>query len=396
MITVAEFRTTQQLRELRMLWTELWLKTKNASFFQSYDWYAARWNQLGNDESPAVFAVSIAGKPVGILPWSRCTAAAGFGRIRRLTDGSANWSAFNRPIGPNPTATLAAVMRHLKNNRRDWDVIDLRHIDGDGSDRGRTANAMRTVGLRHRAAAGDRTASVLMNVNWPEYWASRPRELHREYHLAEQRLAAFGEVRYARFRPLPGADNPRWDLFSAFLRANRDGMFPDSGARRPALTKSQQAVLSKVHESAVQAGAVDLNLLYVNNRPTAAAYSFVSDGRVEGVQFGIATDATTDAATVLFGMMLRDSFERDDTFYRFPVGDESTTTGWANHFETSRRLTHYPALGVRGQLARLSDWLNESPPRNTRTPESIHVPVPPPKTPVAAGVNQDREFAVVG
>ena len=109
MINVAEFHTAESIQELRLLWTEMWSKTRRASFFQSFDWFVSRQKHFQGDEMPHVLVVSMANEPIGIVPLVRQTTTNGIGRARRLTNGSDGWAAFGGPIGPNPTATLVAV-----------------------------------------------------------------------------------------------------------------------------------------------------------------------------------------------------------------------------------------------------------------------------------------------
>jgi hypothetical protein len=359
MISVAEFHTGDQLQSLRLPWTELWLKTKHASFFQSFDWFDSAQKQFAENESMRVFVVSLAGKTIGILPCVLRRSSSRFGTIRRLTNGPVGGAAFSRPIGPNPTATLVACMRHLRQSTRDWDLLDFQQVDVSGIDRGRTRNAMKAVGFRSKMSAVSQSAIVEMNSRWSEYWTTRPKALRMEYGLAEQRLTRLGDVRFVRYRPNRGATDPRWDLFSTVIRTNSRSLFPDSQLKRPSLTSAEQKVISETHLAAVKQGAVDLNVLYVNNRPMATAYNYCStEGELDSVLFGLTPDAPLDAATILQGLMLRDSFDRGDKRLHFPAGDQQSSAKWSNVLSDQSRLLHYPPLAMRAQLARFGEWLS--------------------------------------
>ena len=94
-------------------------------------------------------------QPVGILPLVVLTESTGVGRVRTLTYPLHDWGTFYGPIGPNPTATLIAGMRHIQRTPRDWDMMDLRWVDLDGCDRGRTERTMEQVGFRPCKKAWD-------------------------------------------------------------------------------------------------------------------------------------------------------------------------------------------------------------------------------------------------
>ena len=82
-------------------------------------------------------------QPLGILPLVVRSESTRVGRVRTLTYPLHDWATFYGPIGPNPTATLLAGLHHVHQTRRDWDLLDLRWVDLDGCDRGRTERAMR-------------------------------------------------------------------------------------------------------------------------------------------------------------------------------------------------------------------------------------------------------------
>lgn len=407
MMTIAEFQTAEQLQNIRPIWDELFAKTKQASFFQSFDWFVAAQQQFAHNESALVLLVSLAGKPIGILPLVVQKTATSFGTIRRLTDAPANWTAFTGSIGPNPTATLTAAMRHLRQSRRQWDVIDFQHVDLNQRDQGRTANALKIAELRSRTIAHSYVPTVEMNSAatnssatnslWDDYWNSRPENLQEESRRAEQRITAFGDIRFLRYRPQAGATDLRWDLFSAAMRSDAISLHSNSGQHRPAMNSAQQAVLSDAHHAAVSHGMLDLNLLYINDRPVASAYNFcnANDGTIEGIRHGYAVTATPDAATVLLRFMLKDSFQRGDTCYRFPVGDQYETCGWANNATTQYRLTHYPFFKLRSQLAKWFDRKTVSPAEEIPI-SSYYVPSPPQRQPVTTPEAENRDFAIVG
>ncbi|GAB4139142.1 MAG: hypothetical protein Tsb009_07860 [Planctomycetaceae bacterium] len=396
MLTVAEFRTGDQIEKIRRLWTDLWSQTRLRSFYQSFEWFNAVQREFSKRESPRVFVASLAGIPVGIVPCVLRHTPSPFGIIRRLSLGTPGSSPFAGVVGSNPTATLLATMRYLRNSHRDWDMLDFQGIDVDGQDRGRIFNAMRLAGLHPQKKSSPVSSIVQINGEWQNYWKSRPQNVRVEYDCAEKRLPFLGEIRFLRYRPEEGSKQPRWDLFSSILRANAQSLFPDSKGCRRVLTRKQQRILGNAHQSAVERGAVEMNLLYVNNRPMASAYNYCCDGHVEGILLGMAADALPDAGTLLLGMMLRDSFERGDVFYRFPAGDFPAINAWATGFSRRGHLVHYPAFSMRAQLARFGEWLtgNEAAQPTPSVPELVaplpphqHSEVPPPK---------HHEFKIVG
>src|SRR4051794_22992094 len=119
--TVTEYNDFAGAPGLRDLWRQLWWKTRNASFFQSLEW-----NENYGRHSRAVrrlrlLVVSLAGRPVGIVPLAVKSVGSGVGRLRVLTDILDERGFFYGPLGNNSSLVLDAALKHVVATRRDWD-----------------------------------------------------------------------------------------------------------------------------------------------------------------------------------------------------------------------------------------------------------------------------------
>jgi CelD/BcsL family acetyltransferase involved in cellulose biosynthesis len=68
MIAVSEINTFEELANLRVTWRELWEKTPNASFVQSWDWLRSYWRVYGDKQELRTLLVTLRTKPIGIVP----------------------------------------------------------------------------------------------------------------------------------------------------------------------------------------------------------------------------------------------------------------------------------------------------------------------------------------
>ena len=134
---------------------------------------------LGTDQTLHVLIVREHNRPLGILPLVVRRESTRVGSVRVLTYPLHDWGSFYGPIGPNPTATLMAGLRHVAESRRDWDLLDLRWVDVDGIDRGRTERAMNQAGLAPMAQKWDATSVVELGDDWQSYWDSRDRKFRK-------------------------------------------------------------------------------------------------------------------------------------------------------------------------------------------------------------------------
>lgn len=364
MTRVVETVALAGLDELRLLWQALVRQTAGASFFQTLDWLEVYWRHFGEGQRLRVLTVYAAGKPVGILPlvvrreWNR------LGAMRVLTFPLHDWGTFYGPIGPNPTATLLAGLGHVARSRRDWDLVDLRWIHPQ-RDAGRTPTALAAAGLPAVERPLATSAQVELAGTWDAYWATRTSRWRNNVRRNEKRLAAAGRVTHLRYRPLGTAhadDDPRWELFDACLEIAAASW---QAQRRDGTTLSHAQIRDFVrdaHLAAARAGALDLNLLLVDETPLAFNYAYHFQGQIDGLRTGFRPGAGEGAGSVLQARMIRDSFARGDRDYNLGADYLRCKRYWQTRHSVSLRYTHFPRGSPRAQLLRarraVGDWLS--------------------------------------
>ena len=163
-------------------WNLLLSDTREATFFQTFDWLETylrhkEAKQRGDRLRLRVLLVSGSDGPIGILPLVVTTEAMRIGSVRVLTYPMDGWGTFYAPIGPQPTATLLAGLRHIAATPRDWDLVDLRWVDADGLDKGRTRQALRGAGLAAPQQPLMQAAQIELTNGWEAYWSSRDARL---------------------------------------------------------------------------------------------------------------------------------------------------------------------------------------------------------------------------
>jgi hypothetical protein len=361
MISVAEINSLDRLDSIRLLWRDLWLKTRRATFFQSMEWLESYIQHFGDEQFLRVLVVSLNGRHFGIVPFVVRNAESRLGNVRVLSYPLDDWGVFYGPVGPHPAATLSAALRHVKQTRRNWDLLDLRYIDADGVDHGRTRNAMRGCGFQAYTRSWRDSAVVQLEGNWSDYFGSRNAACREQYRHSEFELSQHGKVEFVRNRRelTGGAERAeRWDLCEEFLQMHgREKTAVSRGGAWGAVARNgdcSKDFLSSAHAAAARAGAADVSLLYVDGKPVCAAYGYCSNGRVDGVALASAGDALPAAGTVLIGRMLRDSFDRGDESYVFPIRNTEFAAPWKTTVATSYRYTHFASVAAKAQALRLN------------------------------------------
>jgi Acetyltransferase (GNAT) domain len=365
MITVSEYNDAAGLAEIRELWRELWWKTPRASFFQSIEWFETSTRRRGGRDRIRVLVVAAAGRPIGIVPLVVKRVPSGLGRLKVLTDSPDERGFFYEPIGPNPAATLEAVLAHVAATPIDWDLFELRHADVQRFERGPAPAELWQSRFGTLSRLEERRPIVDCRGDWVHYWASRPEQLRDEYRRCEQALQAQGEVEYVRYRPEGSPlddDDPRWDLFNELERRREDrrGKRRSSHGRRHPQA-GVEPLPRELHEAATRVAGIDFNLLRLGGRAIAWAYNYRCDGRLETQRIRAVGEHQALATVVLMGRMLRDGFRKGDEYYLFEPGAAAMAGHWQTG-ETSRfRYTHFRPQAPRAQFLRLVRWLKSHP-----------------------------------
>ena len=140
---------------------------------------------------------------------------------------------------------------------------------------------------------------VEMDGDWQAYWNSRSTRFRKNIDRSRRKLAERGKVEYVRYRPAGiarGDAHPRWDLYNTCERLAAASW---QGSSQTGNTLSHASVcnyLRDAHVAAVDAGAADINLLYVDGQAAAFAYCYHFEGQVSGLRMGYDSSTAHEGA----------------------------------------------------------------------------------------------------
>jgi CelD/BcsL family acetyltransferase involved in cellulose biosynthesis len=361
MIKVREINQIEDLGELRACWQELLSQTPSASFFHSLEWLECYWRNFSRGQHFRVLLVTDRQQAVGILPLVVRSESTRVGQLRILTYPLQDWSSFFGPIGPNPSATLLAALRHVRQTPRSWDVLDLRWIDVDRTDLGRTQRAMAQAGFPPYAQKWDRTSLVEFPDTWHSYWHGREGKFRKNIDRLHRRMTEMGRVRLVRLcadPASPGKADPRWDLYDTCVALAQRSWQGTRGDKTNLCDREVGRFLRDVHAAATASGAVDLCLLYFDDEPAAFMYNYRWHGTVYGLRRGFDPRfRDLRPGLVLHKLMLEDGYQRGDRVYDLGTGSHSSKLPWRTGMQTSYRFSYFASFDFRAQLLKWSRWL---------------------------------------
>lgn len=360
MADVVEINDLESLAPHRMAWTALLDETPRASFFHTYQWLEAYWRHFGEQQKLRVLIVRAAGKTIGIVPLIVKAETRQYGKLRVLTYPLDNWGAWYSPIGGNQAATLTLAMRHIASTERDWDTIDLPGIDHLLTDRGRTARAMQSVGLRAIAFPNGHSEVLQFKGDWDQYLSDLDSKQRSDIRRVMRRVEECGDVTFIRHRPRPaceGDGNPAWTLYDQCEEVASLSWQAKSPDGNTICDQRYRPFLRDAHEAAARLGMVDMNLLEIDGQAVAFSYNYHYHGDVFGLRTGYRTNHPQKGiGRYLILRSIQDSFTRGDHRLEMGTGGQRYKKKLGNICETPYRLIHAPISSWRSQAARLSSW----------------------------------------
>ncbi len=353
MLEVHEINQIEDLGQFRVAWRQLLTETSGASFFHSLEWLESYWRHFGAGQRLRVMVVLDEKRPVGILPLVVRTETTRVGQVRVLTYPLHDWASFFGPIGPCATTTLTAALRHVHGTPRDWDVLDLRWIDADGADLGRTERSMSQAGFRARGQKWDLVSLIELPDTWHEYWFGRQPKFRREVDRVQRRMIEQGRTEFVRSRM-----DERCDLYDACVSLAARSWQGDHGDKTSLCHGQYGDFFRAAHAAAAEYGAADINLLYFEGQTVAFCYNYSWNGTVYALRKGFDPRfARLSPGLVLQKLMLEDGHRRGDRLYDFGTGDHHSKAAWRTSVHANYRFTYFPATVLRAQLLWWNRWL---------------------------------------
>lgn len=336
MLQCAEFNSVDDLSPFRVAWNKLADRSPQPSFLQSFDWLSCVARHYDANRRQRIIMVYGMGEPLGAVALAVRPVVTGLGTVRGLTGMGDGWGPRMAPVGPNAALTWYGICRHLRDTKRDWDIVDLRGVDRDGIDKGRTANGFAMSGWSTLDRPWETVGRTELG-NTP--WATLQR-WEREF-AADARAAV--DSTFLRHRPEASLNSENGFDRELFLDC----------LTLLANDSRERDFLLDAATSAASVAAADLAVVLRDDRPVAAAFGVMAHGRTDWVAAGASDDASEMERSMLFGGLTTDGVKRGDRTYTFGPRTTDLAGDWALDWTVTRRITHYAQWGGRAQLLRL-------------------------------------------
>lgn len=371
MTEVVEITEIAELAAYASVWKTLFSCMPRATFFQSYQWLCAYWKHFGEDQRLRVLIVYACGEPIGILPLVVRREQTRLGTFRVLTYPLADWGSYYGPIGKNGAATLAIGLRYISQTNRDWDLLDLRWIEMEEVDRGRTENAFHLAGMSTLVTPWKEITTIDLPNNWDTYLETRKPKFRQNVRRLIRRGDSLG-IEFIRYRPEAQPSGPLDESWSIFETCKDLATRSWQGSSETGTTlshKSVQGYFRDTHEAATRLGMLDIGYLLLQGRMVAFGYKYHHQGEIQAMRVGHDPDfQQLGLGTLQYAHGIKDSISLGER--RVDIGPHhlETKANWRTSLSMSYRICHHSQWMLRAQALRLHRWLKF---RRNPAPESL-------------------------
>ena len=371
MSEVIEVDNLKELESYRLTWNALLPQTQNASFFHTYRWLRTCWQHFGADQRLFALIIRSQETTIGIVPFCIKTERYSIGKVRVLTYPLNDWGTWYGPIGPNPSACMAAAFDYLRQRRQMFDMIDLRWVAHGEGRHNSAENALQLAGWNPDLRPYQQVSTFqFVGSSWAEYFGNLTKKCRHEIRRQTRVLERNFDVSFERYRPMGAAygdDNPNWKMFQECVDVSRRSWQSQSQTGNTLCHKNVIGFLRDCHEIAARQGMVDMAVLRLNDQPVAFQYNYIYDGRLYGLRMGFDREFVPyGVGKLLLLWFIEDSFARGDQTMDFGAGDFDFKRRLRTGTATSYRVSCYPNLALRPQAVRLTRWIKERIPTTSK------------------------------
>ena len=346
MLEIVEINELSSLAEYREAWDLLYAATPGANFFQSFSWLEVYWKFFSENQHFRVLVIKKNGTPLGFLPLVEKNITTRMGRLRLLTFPLDNWGSFYGPVGSEPGKILATSLEYLQKQPNRVDFFELRWIGRYEGEKDLYSEAFEQAKMPFYQTLWDQTSLVCFAGGWEAYKSSRKGKWLRQLRQAIEKLHQGHQVGYICYRPGGKATNeidPRWDLYDACEAIAQKSWQADSPDGTTLSHETIRGFLREVHVAAAREGAVDLNLLYLDDQPAAFIYGYRHEGYAFGLRRGFdAEKSSLGLGNILLWMTLEESARRGDRLYDMGPGSLESKRYFQTDLTPTYRFSHFP------------------------------------------------------
>jgi CelD/BcsL family acetyltransferase involved in cellulose biosynthesis len=362
-LSLRAYENLDELSALRPAWDELLSHYPASTTFSTWEWLSCWWSCFGNNRQLLILALFDSASLVGLAPLSISEEREGWLSLRVLRlmgDGSGDSDNLDFPVRPGFERAFAkAILQHLEQRRRQWDVCLLNTLPPDSFVAGCLAETLSSSSWTFFEYSSKSSAVAL-----PESWELYARTLSSEdrknltrYTRRLQLRCATRIYRCTEQDELPVCLEALFRLHQGrWQNAGEPGSFSPA-QRREFYTRLSQCLLAR--------GWLEFWALELDGEIAALQFALRYGEKVFQLQEGYDHKRKSDRlGYVLRGEVLKQLISEKVRTYDFLGGEDPYKARWGARQGHYRQIHFARRLGIGAawlrfldKAARSKDWL---------------------------------------
>lgn len=365
-IKITRVETIQEFESLREQWTSLLFQCPEKDIFLTWEWLFAWWKWLGQPEHQLwILLFHDDERLIGIAPLMlslKRKYGVNLNWLENIGNPECDVSTF---ISIEPEKTTKAFLRYLREKQREWDVLELKQVNMSNTGNQRFIAILDSSPYGIIRTTQNHLYIPLIGDNWEAYYSRLSKNMKHNLKRRMKRLSEMGPVTIQKY----SGESLTWEQFQVMLAVSEKSNFPD-------LYKS--ANLFSFHKELLtftkEFKWVQIEMLFVGDRPIAFQYGFCFNNRYEDWRGGIDKEFEILAPGKLLMMFsLEDRFKcgiEENDFLRGvysykldwnPQGREFTSTQIYNTDNLKPKLVYWGLIYVKPWIKFFFDKVKRKP-----------------------------------
>lgn len=301
-ITVTRVETIEQFESLREEWNTLLFQSLEKDIFLTWEWLFAWWKNIGKhhnelwllliregDTLIAIVPLMLSHKQVGIkLRW-----------LGNIGDPDCDIGGI---ITINSEKTIQALVKYVYEHKKDWDVFELMEINANNPLTKQFISSLQDLGFKLHQKHEKHYYIPLSGQTWEGYYNGLSKNMRHNLKRRVKRTAEMGNVTYKRYI----GETLAWEQFQTMFALSEKSNFPDLYK-----TEQERNFHKDLFNLMQKQEWIQIEILYVDDRPLAFQYGFCFENRYEDWRGGIDKEFETLAPGKLLMMLsLEERFKR--------------------------------------------------------------------------------------
>lgn len=360
-ITVTRVETTEQFEQLRDEWNTLLFQTPEKDVFLTWEWQFAWWKHIGqNTFKLSLLIIRENEDVIGIAPLMSSIKKKRFTSFRWLENIGNPDCDVGGLIALDSEKIMKALLQYLEEHKYEWDVFELMEINLLNPSTQKILSVINQSQLNTYQMDDKHFYIPFTEQTWEDYYKSLSKNMKHNLKRRTKRINEMGTVTYKKY----GGDELTFSNFEEMFILSEKSNFPDLYR-----TEQLRGFHKSLFEYMQKQEWLQIEMLYVNERPIAFQYGFCFENRYEDWRGGIDKEFETLAPGKLLMMFsLEERFKRGLQENDFLRGVYSYKMDWNPLYRMYANIQIYNRANIKTRLAywwlryikpKLDAWMNK-------------------------------------